>query len=71
MGFNWSAGRQNNKLMYQFTSVLNVEPSTMQTKIRAMIRYGFLKDINQPIKCGKTAFFEIGSTEPLLSVFAN
>ncbi|MBS4016195.1 MAG: HNH endonuclease [Candidatus Latescibacteria bacterium] len=46
-GFNWSGGREGNKKMYKFASTINVEPSTMQTKIRAMIRYGFIKDENQ------------------------
>lgn len=46
MGFGWSGGRQGNQTMYQFASVAGIEPSTMQTKIRAMIRYGFLQDGN-------------------------
>ncbi|MGN6804251.1 MAG: HNH endonuclease [Ginsengibacter sp.] len=46
VGFNWSGGRVNNQIMYQFAHVAHVKPSTMQTKIRAMIRYGFLRDIN-------------------------
>lgn len=46
MGFGWSGGRQGNQRMYQFASVAGIEPSTMQTKIRAMIRYGFLQDGN-------------------------
>lgn len=45
IGFNWSGGRYDNPMMYQFASAANIQPSTMQTKIRAMIRYGFLKDI--------------------------
>ncbi|MBW8001099.1 MAG: hypothetical protein FVQ80_03650 [Planctomycetes bacterium] len=44
IGFSWSAGRQNNQKMYQFAAVANIQPSTMQTKIRTMIRYGFLKE---------------------------
>jgi predicted restriction endonuclease len=44
IGFGWSGGRQGNQRMYQFASVAGIEPSTMQTKIRAMIRYGFVKD---------------------------
>lgn len=32
--------------MYQFAAVAGIEPSTMQTKIRAMIRYGFVRDGN-------------------------
>jgi predicted restriction endonuclease len=46
MGFGWSGGRKGNQRMYQFASVAGIEPSTMQTKIRAMIRYGFLQDGN-------------------------
>lgn len=42
--FGWSGGRQGNKNMYQFAATAGIEPSTMQTKIRAMIRYGFVKD---------------------------
>ena len=43
-GFGWPGGRQKNPKMYAFASVANIQPSTMQTKIRAMIRYGFIKD---------------------------
>ncbi len=51
VGFNWSAGRENNELMYKFSDSIGVKPSTMQTKIRAMIRYGFIKDDNAcPLK---------------------
>lgn len=46
VGFGWSGGRQGNQKMYQFAAVAGIEPSTMQTKIRAMIRYGFVKDGN-------------------------
>ena len=46
IGFGWSGGRNGNLKMYQFASVAGIEPSTMQTKIRAMIRYGFLADGN-------------------------
>jgi len=45
-GFGWSGGRHNNPKVYQFSSVINVQPSTMQTKIRTMIRHGFLKEGN-------------------------
>lgn len=47
IGFGWSGGRQGNQKMYQFAGAANIEPSTMQTKIRAMIRYGFIKDEHQ------------------------
>lgn len=47
IGFGWSAGRQRNQKMYEFSAAANIQPSTMQTKIRAMIRYGFIKDGNQ------------------------
>lgn len=46
IGFGWSGGRQGNQKMYQFATVAGIEPSTMQTKIRAMIRYGFVRDGN-------------------------
>lgn len=46
VGFGWSGGRQGNQQMYRFAEVAGIEPSTMQTKIRAMIRYGFVKDGN-------------------------
>ena len=46
IGFGWSGGRRRNQKMYQFAAVGNIQPSTMQTKIRAMIRYGFIKDGN-------------------------
>ncbi len=44
IGFGWSGGREGNQRMYQFAAVAGIKPSTMQTKIRAMIRYGFVKD---------------------------
>lgn len=44
IGFGWSGGRQGNQRMYEFVAVAGIEPSTMQTKIRAIIRYGFVKD---------------------------
>ncbi len=47
IGFGWSGGRERNQKMYQFAAAANIQPSTMQTKIRAMIRYGFIKDGNQ------------------------
>jgi len=46
IGFGWSGGRQGNLKMFQFAAVRNIQPSTMQTKIRAMIRYGFIKNGN-------------------------
>lgn len=46
VGFGWSGGRHRNQTMYQFAIAGNIQPSTMQTKIRAMIRYGFIKDGN-------------------------
>lgn len=46
IGFGWSGGRQGNQKMYHFAAAGNIQPSTMQTKIRAMIRYGFIKDGN-------------------------
>lgn len=47
IGFGWSGGRTNNPKMYQFAHAVGIEPSTMQTKIRAMIRYGFIREGNQ------------------------
>ena len=46
IGFGWSGGRHGNPKMYQFASVADIQPSTMQTKIRAMIRYGFVREEN-------------------------
>ena len=47
IGFSWSGGRHGSQKMFQFASSANIQPSTMQTKIRATIRYGFIKDSNQ------------------------
>ena len=44
IGFNWSGGRENNPKMFKFASLCGVRPSTMQTKIRTMIRFGFIRD---------------------------
>lgn len=44
IGFSWSAGRKGNQKLYQLAAVASIAPSTMQTKIRAMIRNGFVKD---------------------------
>ena len=46
IGFGWAGGREGNQQMYQFAAAVNIQPSTMQTKIRAMIRYGFIQDGN-------------------------
>ena len=46
LGFGWSGGRQGNDKMYQFSAIASIQPSTMQTKIRAMIRYGFVREGN-------------------------
>lgn len=46
IGFGWSGGRHGNPKMYQFAAVTDIQPSTMQTKIRAMIRYGFIREGN-------------------------
>jgi len=43
-GFGWSGSRHGNPQMHQFAATAGIEPSTMQTKIRAMIRYGFIKE---------------------------
>ena len=32
IGLRWSGGRNDNPQLYQFASVVNVQPSTMQTK---------------------------------------
>ena len=47
IGFSWSGGRSGNQKMYKFAAAADIQPSTMQTKIRAMIRYGFIKDGTQ------------------------
>ncbi|MDD9815374.1 MAG: HNH endonuclease [Gammaproteobacteria bacterium] len=44
VGIRWSGGRANNPRLFDFASVIGVQPSTMQTKIRAMNHYGFLAD---------------------------
>jgi predicted restriction endonuclease len=44
IGFSWSSGREGNQKLYQLATVASIKPSTMQTKIRAMIRYGFIKE---------------------------
>lgn len=44
IGFNWSGGRSKNPKLFEFASKIGVHPSTMQTKIRTMIRFGFLRD---------------------------
>lgn len=46
IGFGWSGGRDDNIKMYQLAAAGNIQPSTMQTKIRTMIRYGFIKEGN-------------------------
>lgn len=45
-GMQWSGGRQANQRLYELAAVRGIQPSTMQTKIRAMIRYGFIRDGN-------------------------
>jgi len=47
IGFSWSGSRTENRKMYSFAAVAGIHPSTMQTKIRAMIRYGFIKEGNK------------------------
>jgi hypothetical protein len=47
IGFGWSGGRYEKPQMHQFAAVADIKPSTMQTKIRTMIRYGFIRDSNQ------------------------
>jgi len=46
-GFVWSGGRHDNPKMYRFAETVNIQPSTMQTKILAMIRFGFIKHSNK------------------------
>lgn len=43
-GLHWAAGRGSTPLLYRFAGEIGVKPSTMQTKIRAMIRYGFVRE---------------------------
>ncbi len=46
IGVIWSGGRENNNNLRVLASICDIQPSTMQTKLRAMIRYGFIKDGN-------------------------
>jgi Predicted restriction endonuclease len=46
LGLGWSGGRQGNQTMYAFADTVGIQPSTMQTKIRSMIRNGFLREGN-------------------------
>lgn len=51
VGLKWSGGRDKNLELYDLARVADIEPSTMQTKVRTMIRLGFVKDNNEcPIK---------------------
>ncbi len=46
IGLGWSGGRLNNEKLFRLSHTVGIEPSTMQTKIRTMIRYGFIRDEN-------------------------
>lgn len=46
IGLGWSGGRHGNPKMYKLAAVSGIQPSTMQTKIRAMIRFGFIREGN-------------------------
>jgi hypothetical protein len=73
--FNWSGGRYDNPVMYQFASAANIQPSTMQTKIRAMIRYGFLQDsTNCPLVWTRMGslwndLYTVGNTEAAKQIY--
>ncbi len=41
---SWSGGRHGNPRLYELARAGDIQPSTMQTKVRAMIRFGFVKD---------------------------
>lgn len=43
-GLAWSGGRYGNQKLYDLASSVEVKPSTLQTKIRTMIRFGFIQD---------------------------
>ncbi|WP_346879057.1 HNH endonuclease [Clostridium sp. UBA7791] len=43
-GMSWSGGRYGNQRLYDLAIAGRVKPSTLQTKLRAMIRFGFLED---------------------------
>lgn len=48
IGYSWS---EDNQMMNQLASTIGIQNSTMRTKIRAMIRFGFIKDDNPcPLK---------------------
>jgi predicted restriction endonuclease len=47
VGLAWSGGREENTKLYKFAASAGIQPSTMQTKIRAMIRFGFIKEGKQ------------------------
>lgn len=73
--FSWSGGRAHNPKLYSLASAGDVEPSTMQTKIRAMIRYGFIEDNTQcPLKwtrMGKlwNELFNIGNYQAAKQIY--
>ncbi len=53
-GMAWSGGRHGNQKLFDLASVGSVKPSTLQTKLRAMIRFGFVEDNKYcPIKWTK------------------
>lgn len=43
----WSGGRNGNQKLYDLAAAAYVKPSTLQTKIRTMIRFGFIEDDNK------------------------
>lgn len=53
-GMIWSGGRNGNQKLYDLASSEAIQPSTLQTKIRAMIRFGFVEDYKYcPIRWSK------------------
>jgi len=75
IGFGWSGGRHGNEKMYSFAATAGIQPSTMQTKIRSMIRFGFLKEGNScPLiwtKMGNlwNELFSIGNYEAAKNIY--
>lgn len=51
---SWSGGRKGNQKLYDLASAGSIKPSTLQTKLRAMIIFGFIEDDKKcPIKWSK------------------
>ena len=74
-GFNWSKGRYGDEMVYQFASAADIQPSTMQTKIRAMIRYGFIRDVSEcPLEWTRIGhlwneLYEVSNSEAEIKIY--